>query len=218
MDAHGADGGPDGAHGRMRASDRDRDRVAEILREAAAEGRITLDELDERLDRAFAARTYAELDPLTADLPIPGVQAPAPVTPAAYPPASPGPPLVLKSSIAGSIVRRGAWEVPARVRVVNPYGVVRLDFRDATLLSDVVELEFGESWGEARVVLPDGATAAVDVDTSWLGSVDSRVPPAPAPPAPHFVVKGSVKGGSLKIRYGRSPGGWLSGDIWDDWL
>ncbi|MFC3999594.1 DUF1707 domain-containing protein [Nocardiopsis sediminis] len=217
MDAQAAGTGPDGAHGRMRASDRDRDQVAEILREAAAEGRITLDELDERLDRTFAARTYAELDPLTADLPVAGAQAPVAPAPA-YPPAAPGPPLVLRSSIAGSIVRRGVWEVPARVRVVNPYGVVRLDFREATLLSDVVELELGESWGEARVVLPDGATAAVDVETSWLGSVDSRVPPAPAPPAPHFVLKGSVKGGSLKIRYGRSPGGWLSGDIWDDWL
>jgi len=55
-----------------RASHADRDAVAERLREAAADGRLTLDELDERLGGASGARTYAELDRLTADLPDPG--------------------------------------------------------------------------------------------------------------------------------------------------
>src|SRR5262252_7044596 len=53
----------------MRASDADRERVAEILRTAAAEGRLGLDELDERLAHVYSARTYAELEPVTADLP-----------------------------------------------------------------------------------------------------------------------------------------------------
>lgn len=55
----------------QRASDRDRDEVADRLREAAAEGRLTADELDERLARAFSAVTYGDLDTLTADLPVP---------------------------------------------------------------------------------------------------------------------------------------------------
>lgn len=63
---------------RLRASDRDRDDVAERLREAAAEGRLTAHELDERLTRAFSAATYGELDTLTDDLP-----APVPTPPAA---------------------------------------------------------------------------------------------------------------------------------------
>lgn len=54
----------------IRASDSDRDRVAERLRQAAVEGRITTDELEERLEAAAAARTYGELDPLVADLPV----------------------------------------------------------------------------------------------------------------------------------------------------
>ncbi len=58
------------------ASDTDRDRVAERLREAAAEGRITAEELEERLERAFSARTEAELEPLVADLPAPTRAAP----------------------------------------------------------------------------------------------------------------------------------------------
>ena len=53
----------------LRASDADRERVAERLRAAAGEGRLTADELEERLERAFAAQTEADLEPLTADLP-----------------------------------------------------------------------------------------------------------------------------------------------------
>ena len=53
----------------LRISDADRHQVAEILREAAGEGRLDLDELDERLEATYAARTYADLVPITADLP-----------------------------------------------------------------------------------------------------------------------------------------------------
>ena len=55
--------------GHLRTSDADRDQVAEQLRTAATEGRIATDELDERLGAALAARTYAELEALVADLP-----------------------------------------------------------------------------------------------------------------------------------------------------
>jgi hypothetical protein len=51
------------------ASDADRERVAERLRTAAGEGRLTSAELEERLEGAFSARTDAELEPLVADLP-----------------------------------------------------------------------------------------------------------------------------------------------------
>lgn len=74
-----------------RASDADRDRVAALLREAHAEGRLDVDELSERLDATYASRTYAELAALTQDLPLSGERprpAPAPVpAAAARPPA-----------------------------------------------------------------------------------------------------------------------------------
>jgi hypothetical protein len=54
---------------RMRASDADRDRVAELLREHHAEGRLSAEEFSERLDVALHARTVGELDELLADLP-----------------------------------------------------------------------------------------------------------------------------------------------------
>ncbi|MBQ1026867.1 DUF1707 domain-containing protein [Micromonospora sp. C95] len=56
----------------MRAADADRQAVAERLRVALDEGRLDLHEYDERLQRAYGARTYAELDALVSDLPVPG--------------------------------------------------------------------------------------------------------------------------------------------------
>jgi hypothetical protein len=53
----------------LRASDADRERVAERLRHASTEGRLTAEELEERMHRALSARTYGELDGLVADLP-----------------------------------------------------------------------------------------------------------------------------------------------------
>ena len=53
----------------LRASDAEREHHAELLREHAAQGRLTVDELEERLDRVYAARTRGELEPVIADLP-----------------------------------------------------------------------------------------------------------------------------------------------------
>jgi Domain of unknown function (DUF1707) len=77
----------------MRASDTDRDRIAAVLRDAHADGRLAQDELLERLGSTYEARTYGELDRLVADLPRPArppatrspgrpTARPAPVSPA----------------------------------------------------------------------------------------------------------------------------------------
>ncbi|WP_393916233.1 DUF1707 SHOCT-like domain-containing protein [Halostreptopolyspora alba] len=203
---------PDEASRRMRISDADRDRVASILREAAAEGRITLEELEERLELGYRARTYADLEPLTADLPVQrsATSSLSPTVPASVSRPGAEHPLYL-SAKAGTITRRGKWRVPSRVEVSNPYGDTRLDFRHATLLNDLVEIDLVASWGDAKLVLPEGATAEINVDTSWFGSVDSRVPEIPAPPAPHFRITGKAKGGALKVRYR------MRVEDWFDW-
>src|SRR5690606_29536119 len=61
----------------LRASDTDRERVADSLRDALAEGRLDMEEFGERLDATYRARTYGELAPITRDLPSAGVSAPA---------------------------------------------------------------------------------------------------------------------------------------------
>lgn len=97
----------------MRASDRDRDRFAEILRDNYAQGRLDHDELNERLESAYAARTLGELEELTADLPAKDMYD-LPI------PASQQAPVVRK---AGEVERadqgmRGAWATYATVNLV----------------------------------------------------------------------------------------------------
>ncbi|GAA1761768.1 hypothetical protein GCM10009834_19280 [Streptomonospora arabica] len=202
----------------MRASDDDRDEVARLLRDAVAEGRITLDELHERLDLTYRARTYADLAPITADLPVAGVAPPAPV-PAprvgagAPAPTGPSTPLVIRST-AGTVVRNGNWRVPQRVEIGNPYGDTRLDFSEANLLVDTVDIVLHGPWGFIKIILPDAATAVAAVDTSWFGSCDSAVPDIPAPPAPHFRITGSLKGGALRVRYRRPMDDWVDWTMW----
>ena len=67
-----SDAGPPAEDSSLRASDADRDRFALQLHEHFAEGRLTPEELDSRLDRVYSARTLVELYEVTADLPHPG--------------------------------------------------------------------------------------------------------------------------------------------------
>ena len=72
-----------GDRGRLRASDSDRDRVVELLNVAYSEGRLSKDEYDNRLENAFSARTYADLDQIVADLPVTRAAVVGPVVPVA---------------------------------------------------------------------------------------------------------------------------------------
>ena len=60
------------ARSELRPSHEDRDRVVEVLRVSAGDGRLTAEELDERLELAMTARTYGELAKLVVDLPADG--------------------------------------------------------------------------------------------------------------------------------------------------
>jgi hypothetical protein len=111
----------------LRISDAERHQVAELLREAAGDGRIDLEELDERLEATYAAKTYADLVPITLDLPTQGglVRRPA----AAPVPSRPSSPLVVPGAesarhvaIMGGLERRGDWVVPQRMTVVAIMG------------------------------------------------------------------------------------------------
>lgn len=141
----------DAAHGggierrdpsRLRISDDDRHAVAEVLRQAAGEGRIDLDELDQRLEAAYAAKTYGDLVPITADLPV--AATPGPVVPAAghRPPVPAGGPTYSSSfSVMGDCTRRGAWEVPAKHNAFSLMGGVTLDLREARFAAHETTIE-----------------------------------------------------------------------------
>src|SRR5580693_6897310 len=93
--------------GALRVSHEDRDQVAEALRVAAGDGRLTSDELDERLERALTARTYDDLAVLVADLP-PAGHALAPV-PGTQLPTAPAKELIKIDVTSGHSQRVGRW-------------------------------------------------------------------------------------------------------------
>jgi hypothetical protein len=73
-------------HASMRASSADRERAVDVLKAGFAEGRLTQDEYNDRMGRAYAARTYGDLAALTADLPAGAAPLPSWPVPAYQPP------------------------------------------------------------------------------------------------------------------------------------
>lgn len=100
------------SHPEQRAGDLDRDRVAALLREAHAEGRLDVEELQQRLDATYRAKTFGDLAVLTDDLPQPAAAAPLPAPrPAAEPAAQP-------SARQGLRAAWTAWTIAVSVNVV----------------------------------------------------------------------------------------------------
>ena len=136
----------------LRISDQDRHQVAEVLREAAGEGRIDLDELDERLDATYAARTYADLVPITLDLPAtPATRLPdRPAAPTPSP-VVPGPAEERHLAILGGLDRKGVWVVPQHLPVVAFMGGADLDLRQAQFAAREVTITINAVMGGADI-------------------------------------------------------------------
>lgn len=189
----------------MRISDADREAAAARLHDALAEGRITLVELEERLDAVYAARTAADLRPPLADLPgaevVPGGAAAAPAAPV-----DPAARVHLRTG-GGTVKRTGDWQVPAALRLTTGMGTIHLDLSEARQVPPRIDIEVSAGMGEIVLVLPEGGSADVDgVVGSW-GEVRTKVPSAPSGGGPHLVVHGKVGMGSVTVR-GTRAGWW----------
>jgi hypothetical protein len=181
----GEPSGP-GSLPQMRASDADRDRVMDVLRIAAGEGRLTPDELDERLEAALSARTFGDLAALTADL----VAAPLGVAMAQAED-------VLRIDQRGGSVRRtGRWMVPRRLELRSSWCDVWLDFTDAVITHDTLRIDLNMRGGS--LVLLAGPGLVVDVDSLTLRYADFKVHPGSEPGAP-VVLRVQLAG---RMRYG----------------
>jgi len=181
-----------------RASDAEREAVVARLRDAAGEGRLTVEELDERIDAAYAARTLDELEPLTADLPAPAPGASPAAVGEGMPVGGTGaaaPSLVL--GILGGGDRRGRWRVPERMTVVNVLGGADLDLREATLAAPEVEIRVFSLLGGSDVIVPEGVHVELG-GFAVLGGNDLKLTgPAPPPGAPVVRVRAwSLLGGT----------------------
>jgi Domain of unknown function (DUF1707)/Cell wall-active antibiotics response 4TMS YvqF len=185
----------------LRAADTDRDQTAEALRRAAAEGRITFEELDERIGRAYAAKTFADLQALTSDLPGPGVRAPAPATPRYLPPDVPvGTPAPSFSvAVMSGAKRAGPWVVPPSYTAVAIMGGVELDLRYARLAAAEVTIQAFCLMGGVSITVPED----MDVDVSgigFMGGFDHHASGPGAPGAPRLRVVGFAMMGGVEVK------------------
>jgi Domain of unknown function (DUF1707)/Cell wall-active antibiotics response 4TMS YvqF len=171
----------------IRASDAEREAVAGRLRTAAGEGRLTLDELADRLDRALAAGTRADLEPLTADLP----EAPAPAPRAAKP-------RRWIVGIMGGGDHRGRWRIAPRCTVVNLMGGADLDLTDVVVQGSETEIRVFSLMGGSDIVVPEGVHVELS-GFAFMGGNDLELEDAPPPPpgAPVVRVRAySIMGGT----------------------
>jgi uncharacterized protein DUF1707/cell wall-active antibiotic response 4TMS protein YvqF len=137
----------------LRASDADRERTVVLLRDHAAEGRLTLEEFTERMSAAYLARTKDELDELAHDLP-----------PAHAPSVSRRRPTRLLLSLLGSTEREGRLRVRRRVVCLTAFGNVDLDLRQATLEGETITIVALGVFGAIDVYIPEG----VEIDLHGL--------------------------------------------------
>jgi len=138
----------------LRISDDDRHKVAEVLREAAGEGRIDFEELDQRLEATYAARTYADLVPITFDLPSHPHARPTPARPPApSPQVVPGPDRESHFAILSGLSRKGVWVVPRQMTILAMMGGAELDLRRAKFAAPEVVITINAFMGGAQVIV-----------------------------------------------------------------
>ena len=185
-----------------RASDAEREATVVRLREAAGEGRLTVEELATRIDATYAATTHAELEPLTADLP-----AVAPASSVTVEPGTHGTSLIL--GILGGGDRRGRWRVAERVKVINVLGGADLDLREATLAGPEVHITVISLLGGSDIVVPEGVHVELS-SFAFLGGDELKLEgPEPPPGAPvvHVHTVSILGGTDVKTRRGRKRRG-----------
>jgi len=187
---------PGGGAPELRASDADRDRVAEVLRQAAGEGRLTFDELDERLGAAFAARTYAELESITADLPSARAGAAVPATGYSF---GGAPTSRFAMSIMCGFGRAGHWVAPRNFTAITVMGGGGIDLREASFAESQLTIRAFAMMGGIEITVPEDA----EVHVHGIGVMGGICrPPASQgrPGAPRIVVHGLALMGGIDVK------------------
>ena len=187
---------PLGPAGTARAGDADREAMAEKLRVAAGEGRIDLEELDDRLGQAYRAKTYDQLRALVADLP----DQPASIVPQdtlAEPDT-----LVIQTK-APNIKQSGHWLVPRRITAETTSGIITIDFTQATCPHREVMVEAVTRSGWVRLILPEGWAARVGRASTNTAHISNKAAETADPGAPTVIVTGHPATGYVRIRQRR---------------
>ena len=194
---------PDG--GVLRASHDDRDRAVEVLRVAAGDGRITAEELDERIGAALTARTYGELAALISDLPVtPGS---LPLAPGSLPgaPGAAAKELVRIECNTSTARRDGPWLVPKRLEVRLNLGTLTLDFSEAVLSWPSLEIDADIQTSSLILVTGPGIFVSTD-DLAIQTSTVKVASPGPEIPVRFRIdISGRARISTITARPPRPP-------------
>lgn len=183
----------------LRASDADRDRIAQILADAVAEGRLTSEEHAERLDSLYALKTVGELEVLVRDLPVPGGGARQEAAYAVGAPA--GAPVETVVAVCSSSSRKGRWRPGAHTRAVSVMGDISIDLTQAVFEQQVTEINVTSILGNVEILVPENVTLRgygsgvlgnVEVHGEGRGETD--------PQAPVVIVRGFALLGNIEAR------------------
>ena len=177
----------------MRAADTDRIQVAQLLTDAAAQGRLPMSEYEDRLTRAYAAQTYDELDRhqrRPARRRSPRARSGGPCRPA---------PSTLLLAIMSGFERRGRWNVPKRMTTFALFGGGVVDLRYADFTSPEVEIHSYSIMGGQTILVPP----EVNVDlrgVGVMGTFDQSVDGEGSPGAPCVTIRGFSLWGSVGVK------------------
>lgn len=182
----------------LRASDADRDRVIELLHAAVADGRLNAGEFDERLNMALAARTIAELAPLTADLiaaPGGGALGPAPAAE-----------LLTIRERHTTVRREGRWALPRRLELRTAWSNVTLDLTRAVRTGPELIIEMRVTGGNVQLVLAPGMVVdANELKVKYGKLAISNDAGDDTPDALQVHLTGKMKHGQIETRR-QAPG------------
>ena len=198
--------------GKLRASDADREAVAKVLQDAMAEGRLTVAELQERLDAVYSAKTLSELEPVTWDLPghtdlvprVPTVPQRVAGTTADAPSASAlariggTPSSTVAIGIMSGATRNGPWVVPAQFTALAIMGGVDIDLTQASFAERDVTITAVALMGGIDIVVPDDITVIVG-GVGFMGAFEDSAHVQGAPGGPVVRINGLAIMGGVEV-------------------
>jgi hypothetical protein len=200
----------------LRVSDAEREHVIGLLQRATGTGLLDIDEFTRRVDTALAALTRGELNVVLLDLP--GLthpdrpaQVPLPTQPPVHAPARSVTSIDTGDQVRstlGSVSRRGVWDVPAHLVVHSVLGSAELDFTEARIPHEVVDIELDVVAAAVELRLPAGARVEHGGLQATLSGVENRMPRSDDRSGPLFRVRGSVRAGSVEIHTPRRARWW----------
>jgi hypothetical protein len=179
-------------------SDAEREGAVTLLRDAVVDGRLTLEEFSDRVGGAQLVRTEPELAALVADLPS-ASRATAPATAG-----------VSHRAVCSRLVRSGPWELPERSEFRSIFGTIDLDLRQATLSSDVVDVEVFNFFGTVTLIVPKGIAVSVEGGGLFASQVIEPPSSPPVPDSPRLRIRASGPGGTLYVRSREPAGRWAA--------